>query len=163
MKSDRTTENKRPGGRPPKFAEPSRPVTLTLPESTLVLLQQVSTDRSRAIVELTKKVQPSENDARSLVEIVEVAENTGLVIVGPNQALRKMPFLRLVEVAPLRYLLAFESGHNFHSLEIALIDALEDPDEAGDRQLLTQLLEHVKRLRRSKSVSMAEILVVNLS
>ena len=86
-----------------------------------------------------------------------------LVIVGPSKALQKIPFLRLVEVAPTRYLLAVDKGYNFHSLEIAITDALEDkPDEKREHELMTQLLDHIKGLRRSRRVSMAEILVVKL-
>ncbi len=162
MRSDQLTEKKKIGGRPPKFAEPSRPVTLTLPESTLTDLEQISPDRSRAIVELTKKALPTGRTAEALVEIVEMAKNTGLVVIGPSKVLRKMSFLRLVEVAPLRYLLAFEHGHNFHSLEIAVTDALDDEQEKRECELLTQLLHHIKGLRKSQRVSMAEILVVRL-
>lgn len=163
MKSDLRGERKKIGGRPPKFAEPSRPVTLTLPESTLSDLQQISHDRGRAIVELTKKALGTGKAAHALVEIVEMAKNTGLVVIGPSRALREMPFLRLVEVAPERYLLAFEKGHNFHSLEIAILDALDEEQyQKRERELLTQLLHHIKALRKSQRVSMAEILVVRL-
>ena len=162
MERGRLTEKKKAGGRPPKFAEPSRPVTLTLPESTLSELQEISSDRSRAIVELTKKARGDGKNARALVEIVEMAKNTGLVIIGPSKTLRKMQFLRLVEVAPTRYLLAFERGCNYHNLEIAITDALEDESEERERELLKQLLHHMKGLRKSQRVSMAEILVVQL-
>ena len=40
---------KHPGGRPAKFAEPSRPVTVTLPERVLQLLAAVDADRAKAI------------------------------------------------------------------------------------------------------------------
>jgi hypothetical protein len=164
VKALRATMKKNPGGRPPKFAEPSRPVTLTLPDSVLADLERVHPDRSQAIVELTKKVLRSSGAENPLVEIVEMAKNTGLVIVGPSKALRKIPFLRLVEVAPTRFLLAVEHGHNFHSLEIAILDALEDKEEEErERELLTQLLHHIKGLRKAQRVSRAEILFVTLS
>ena len=163
VKHARHVVRKNLGGRPPKFAEPSRPVTVTLPESTLTGLELISPDRSRAIVELTKKMLRSGGDARPLVEIVEMAKDTGLVVVGPSKELRKIPFLRLVEVAPARYLLALEQGHNFHSLEIAIIDALENRlDEKQERDLMTQLLNHIKGLRKAQRVSAAEILFVKL-
>lgn len=162
MKPARPTEKKKTGGRPPKFAEPSRPVTLTLPESTLAVLENISSDRSRAIVELTKKARCTDEREVALVETVEMAKDTGLVIIGPSKSLQKMPFLRLVEVAPTRYLLAFEQGCDFHNLEIAIMDALEDEREKRERQLLTQLLQHIKGLRKAQRVSMAEILVVKL-
>lgn len=163
MKTPRGTLKKNPGGRPPKYAEPSRPVTLTLPESVLSDLAQIHSDRSHAIVEMTKKVLRSKGTENPLVEIVEMAKNTGLVIVGPSRALRRIPFLRLVEVAPTRFLLAVEHGHNFHSLEIAILDALEDSqEEKRERELLMQLLHHIKGLRKAQRVSRAEILFVRL-
>jgi len=163
VKTPRPVIKKKLGGRPPKFAEPSRPVTVTLPESTLSDLRQVSPDRSRAIVELTQKVLRIDGAEKPMVEIVEMAKDTGLVIVGPSEVLRKIPFLRLFEVAPARYLLAVEQGHSFHSLEIAIIDALEDEqDERREHELLTQLLSHIKTLRRAKRTTVAEILFVGL-
>jgi hypothetical protein len=156
-------ERKKTGGRPPKFAEPSRPVTLTLPESTLEALQQINPDRSCAIAEMTTKMLRNKGTEHPLVEIVEMAKKTGLVIVGPSKALRKIPFLRLVEVAPARFLLAVEHGHNFHSLEIAIGDALEEEqEEKRERDLLMQLLHHIKGLRKADRVSVAEILFVSL-
>ena len=162
VKAHRDKVGKKLGGRPPKFAKPSRPVTVTLPESTLSDLRHISLDRSRAIVELTKKVLGGKGNGTQLVEIVEMAKNTGLVVVGPSRALRQIPFLRLVEVAPARYLLAVDQGHNFHSLEIAIIDALEDKQEERERELMTQLLGHIKGLRKAQRVSRAEILFVKL-
>lgn len=163
MKAARATVRKNPGGRPPKFDEPSRPVTLTLPESILSDLEQIHSDRSHAIVEMTNKVLRSKGTENPLVEIVEMARNTGLVIVGPSRTLRKIPFLRLVEVAPTRFLLAVDHGHNFHSLEIAILDAVEDgQEEKRERDLLMQLLHHIKGLRKAQRVSRAEILFVSL-
>ena len=150
------------GGRPPKFREPSRPVTLTLPESTLAELREINPDRSHAIVQLTKRLRASEGKT-PLVEIVEMAKDTGLVVIGPSKTLENFTFLSLVEVAPSRYLLAFEQGHNFHNLEISILDALEDEKNERERKLLTELLHHIKGLRKSKRVSMAEILVIKLN
>ena len=114
-------------------------------------------------MEVTKKVARTNGTARPLVEIVEMAHKTGLVVVGPSKALGRIPFLRLVEVAPARYLLAVNQGHNFHSLELALIDALEDQqDEEREQKLMTQLLNRIKGLRKAHRVSMAEILFVRI-
>jgi hypothetical protein len=161
VKTPRFVPKQKLGGRPPKFAEPSRPVTVTLPESTLSALQQVSPDRSRAIVELTKTTIGIAGAKKPLVEIVKIAKGTGVVIVGISRALGKIAFLRLVEVAPERYLLALEQGHGFHSLEIAIADALEDKQqEERENELLTQLHGHIKGLRRAKRTRIAEILFV---
>ena len=48
MKSAKTERT--PGGRPPKFKEPSGPVTVTLPKRTLDQLRSIDDDRAIAIV-----------------------------------------------------------------------------------------------------------------
>jgi hypothetical protein len=163
MQQLETTDKRRSGGRPFKFAEPSRAITLTLPESTLRDLQQVDPDRGRAIVKLAKEASWGP-DERFLVQIVEIGENTGLLVLGPTQALRKIPFLQLVEVAPARYLLALSPGTDFQSLEIAVSDLLDDigDDEPHEREVLTQLLHHLRNFRKAEGVSMAQILLVRL-
>lgn len=154
-------------GRPPKYSEPSRPVTVTLPDSVIEGLGKIDQDRGKAIVKLT---QDSLNSAQHFaeegrVEVVKVAENTGLVVIGPSAALSKIPFLHLIEVAPGRFLLALAPGNNLSKLEVAMHDVLEEiPDDAeAERALLTKLLEKVKSLRRSERLSIAEIIFVALS
>lgn len=152
------------GGRPPKFDEPSRPITVTLPESTLDGLLRVDPDRGQAIVKLTRHALGQGRETVPQVEIVKMAANTGLIIVGPSVALRRIPFLHLVEVAPTRFLLALDPGNDFRSLEIAIHDVLDEvaEDDVQERQLLRELLSHIKDLRRSDRVSVAEILFVRL-
>jgi len=153
------------GGRPPKFAESSRPITLTLPESTLRDLQHVDPDRGHAIVKLTRRALHSNGVTKPLVEISRISADTGLVVIGPSKALRQIPFLHLVEVAPARYLLALASGHDFKSLEIAINDVLDDlpQSEKQERELIVQLLQHMKGLRKSERTSTAAILFVKFS
>jgi hypothetical protein len=153
---------KRPGGRPPKFAEPSRPITLTLPKSTLRDLQHIDPDRGHAIVKLTRRALHGDAGAKPLVEISKISAETGLVVIGPSRALRQIPFLHMVEVGPARYLLALASGHDFQSLEIGINDVLDDlpASEKRERELIMQLLQHMKGLRRSGRTSTAVILFV---
>lgn len=163
-KNQRLKTRKKGGGRPPKFTEPSQVITLTLPESTLRELQYVDPDRGRAIVKLAKRAVRSNGATQPLVEIVEMTPNTGLIVIGSSHVLRQIPFLQLVEVAPARYLLAVERGYDFKSLEIAIRDVVDDvPEhEKQERDLIIQLLEHIKRLRKTERVRTAEILFVTL-
>ena len=165
MKTSQHMNRKNGGGRPRKFAEPSRPITLMLPESTLRELQHIDPDRGHAIVKLTKRVLRSDGASQPLVEIVEMASDTGLVVIGPSRVLRQISFLHLIEVAPARYLLALDPGHDFRTLEIAINDVLDDvPEhEKRERELVLQLLEHIRKLRKTERVSMAEILFVKLN
>lgn len=157
-------ERKAGGGRPPKFSEPSRPITLTLPESTLEGLRLIDSDRGQAIVKLTQQALRENDQALPRVEIMEMAANIGMIVIGPSSALRRIPFLHLVEVAPARYLLALEPGNDFKNLEIAIHDVLEDvpEDDLRERELIAQLLQHIRNVRKSSRVRMAEILFVNI-
>ena len=152
------------GGRPRKFNDPSRPITITLPEKTLRGLERIDADRGRAIVKATERALNEDGMPRPMVEVAEVADHVGLVIVGPTQALRRIPFLRLVEVAPGRFLLALDPGNDFKALELAINDVLEEltPAQSQERQLITELLAHIRGLRRSDRVSLANILLVRL-
>lgn len=163
-KSQVRRDKKNSGGRPPKFDEPSRPVTLTLPESTLEGLRQIDTDRGQAIVKLTQQALRQDETALPQVEIMEMAANIGLLIIGPSAALRRIPFLHMVEVAPARFLMALDPGNDFKNLEIAIHDVLEDvpEDDVRERELIAQLLEHIRKVRKSSRVRMAEILFVNI-
>ncbi len=162
MKTNEHPRRKRSGGRPRKFAEPSRPITLTLPESTLRELRHVDPDPGHAIVKLTRSVLHNGGKEKPLVEIVTVSVDRGLIVIGPSQALLQIPFLHLIEVAPARYLLALDSGHDFKSLEIALNDVLDDVPHSDkrERELMMQLRQHIKSLRKSERMSRAEILFV---
>ena len=153
------------GGRPPKYSGPSRPVTLTLPESTLEGLQQIHADRGQAIVKLTEAALRTGPASQAQVEIVQMADNTGLLVVGPSKALRRIPFLHLIEVAPGRFLIAMDPGNDYRSLEIALRDVLDvvAKDDPRERELITQLLEQISHLRKSARMRMAEILFVELT
>lgn len=162
---DPQADNKSLGGRPRKYSEPSRPVTVTLPESTLQALHRVSPDRGLAIVKLAQSVASPDNSSYPPVSIVGVAEDMGLIIVGPSTTLRSIPFVRLVEVAPLRYIIALERARGFSDLEIALNDALEDLNESEVQEtaIVRELLSHIKELRKAAQVSMAEIVLVSLN
>jgi hypothetical protein len=137
---------------------------VTLPENTLRDLQSIDADRGLAIVKLTRKALRHDGGSRSQVAITEMASNIGLVVVGPSRALRKIPFLHLIQVKPGRFLLALEPGNSFTNLEIALNDTLDDlpPGERQERELILQLMEQIRSLRKAKRVRMAEILFVNL-
>ena len=49
----------------------------------------------------------------------------GIILVGVSRCLRQIPWLRLVEVAPARFLLSIPSGTPVELLEIALDDLRE--------------------------------------
>jgi hypothetical protein len=152
---------KRRKGRPPKFHEPRRPVTVTLPESTLDRLASIDPDRARAIVKLTDATIPNHGKSPD-VELVEVAPGLGVIIVGPSELLRKIKWLRLVEVAPTRFLITIPLGTSVDSLELAIVDLLEEAKPGGwDHSTLLTLRNLIRKLRRRGELSKAEMLFIN--
>lgn len=154
---------KHAGGRPPKFKEPSRPVTVTLPERTLERLAAIDADRAKAIVKATGMMAPQEEQAKDLVQVVEVMPGTGIILVGSSRRLKQIPWLRVVEVSPHRNLLVLPKDMSADSLEVALQDLMESipANETREHRLIAELHRCMRMFRRDHTVTKAEILFVN--
>lgn len=153
-----------PGGRPPKFKEPRRPVTMTLPVRILEQLSVIHPDRTLAVVKATEAVMGSGGKQSKLVDLVQMAPGKSLIVVGSSLALRKIPWLRLIEIAPARYLLTVPSGTPIEALEVALRDLAHDPDLSNnprELQVLDNLLQLIGQHRRSMRLSKAELLIIS--
>lgn len=150
-------------GRPPKFQEPRRAVTITLPESTLDQLQRLHDDRSVAIVRIVDDAQ-SRYSNRQPLEIVPVGPRQGLIITIFASGYSKIPFVRLVEVEPGRNLIALDPGRSIADLELAVADLLAEGEDltSQDQTLMSSLLKMLRQLRKADQISKAEILLVNL-
>lgn len=149
-------------GRPPKFKEPSRPVTVTLPERTLDQLSRFNADRAIAIVEAVDAATAGATTEFSAPDVVPVTPEMGIVVVPSNRSLRMLPWLRLIEVAPARHLIAIEPGTPIEKIEVAIIDLIEvarfeAPEEVP---MLETLREKVGYLRRRGRFSKAEMIFV---
>ena len=151
-------KNRAGSGRPPKFEEACRPVTMTLPVRILQRLEALDSDRARAVVKCVEAVGQSAWGGEERVELVRVADQTALIVVGPCPSLRGVPWLEMIEIAPCRFLLSVPTGTAIETLEVTL-----PPSEEADRVLLTQLRGHLSRLRRSEGVVKREVLVVDMS
>jgi hypothetical protein len=162
-KSSQTAKIK--SGRPPKFREPRRPVTVTLPESTLGRLVSIDPDRARAIVKATDVAMPLNGERQKQIELVEAAPGKAIIIVGPSQLLQKVEWLRLVEVAPMRFLLSMPIGTSVEALELAVVELLENAKPYGDweHSLLSQLRDLLRRQRQRDGFSKAEMLFIDTS
>ena len=149
------------GGRPPKFAEPRRPVTVTLPLRTIEMLSEIDRDRARAIVQATDTAAGARLP-RTAVDIVNIDDESAVVIIGPCAALTEVPWIRTVEIAPGRSLISVEPGTSVDTLEVALVDLLEDErvEAPSERLILEQLLAIVRRRRRDRTITKGEILFV---
>ena len=160
--ADSQPRDRRLGGRPRKYAEPSQPVTITLPHTTLRQLEQVDPDRGRAIVKLAREASRGGANGQPSVELVDIGGGSGLVVIGTAGILNTISFVRLVEVGPGRHLIALLPGHGIHELEVALGDLLDEQNNAGDAAFITRVLELLRNFRKSESLSTAEILLLRL-
>ena len=97
------------------------------------------------------------------VALIRVAPGTEVILVTHSDHLKRIPWLRLVEIAPARFLLSMPSGTAVEALEVALTDLLQEvgPEEARERALLESLRAHLSQLRRDQSMTKAEILIVD--
>lgn len=158
----KSSVEKNRGGRPAKFAEPRRPVTVTLPERVLRLLATVHADRAKAIVRLADLILAADGGLPPPVTTVAIGEGRAIILTSYSERLERLPWLRLVEVVPGRHLLSIRSGTPVETVELALHDQLEDlPAEAAvDREIMTVLLRIVRMSRRMNTALKEEILFV---
>jgi len=155
---------KNSGGRPPKFLEPRHPVTMTLPERILELLAEIDPDRTCAVVKVTEAVVGTGKGHFKPVELVEMAPGKSLIVVGPSKVLRKIPWLKLIEIARTRYLLTIPSGTSIEALEVALGDLSRNPElqkNEHENAVLHELLNLIGHQRRAQRLSKAEILIID--
>lgn len=152
------------GGRPAKFGEPSRPVTVTLPERILRLLDTVDSDRAKALTKLVDSSLEINGHPPKPVTTVKVAEGKAIILVSYCEPLNRLPWLRLIEVAPARHLISIQSGTSIESIEVALHDLLENvpEDHLQDREILEVLMHIIRSSRRSKTTMKEEILFLSV-
>ncbi len=157
-------KSKTGGGRPPKFREPRHPVTMTLPERILDQLAEIDPDRTRAVVKVTETVLGTGQGKYKPVELVEMSPGKSLIVVGPSKALRKIPWIKLIEIARTRYVLSIPSGTPIEALEVTLRDLshnLELQKDERENAVLNELMNLIGSQRRSQRLSKEEILVVD--
>lgn len=153
------------GGRPPKFSEVRRPITVTLPERILKLLERVSPDRAKALVKCVEATVGTRETDKEPVELIEVLPGKALIIVNSNRSLSRIDWLRLVEIAPARYLLVLPPGMPIERLEVEIQDLLESfsPGDETESTLLGRLQKMLTLHRRQKVISKGELLLVDVA
>jgi hypothetical protein len=152
--------SKNKGGRPPKFDETSKPVTVTLPEATLQKLERINPDRAKAIV---KAVDWTTRDPWILPQIVETETGIRLMIIPPCESIRKLDWIRLIEISPFRHLISIEPGTSIEKIEVGLNDLIETSGNAtpDEMAILNSIRQQLTETRRTESVQKAEILIFN--
>ena len=154
---------KHAGGRPPKYSEASLPITVTLPERILQDLHSINTDRSRAIVKCVEAVMAKGDSPFKSVELIELIRGKALIVVGQSPSLQQIEWLRLVEIAPFRFLLVLPSGTAVEVLEVTIQDLLRNLDpSSSENALLKELLDVISHQRRGHSISKAELLFIDI-
>ena len=152
------------GGRPAKFDEPSRPVTITLPDRILDRLAEIDGDRAKGIVKSVEAALAGGacGPTEAAVGELRAAKDESLLVVARSRLLASIPWLRMVEIAPGRHLLSLQDGVPIEKLEVTLEDLLDTNPDASDaeRNVLRTLLSRIRAPRRSQAVRKEEILVV---
>ena len=150
------------GGRPAKFDEPSRPVTVTLPNRILDRLAEIDTDRARAIVKATEAVLGAAPVRTEVVRELRFDRDETLLTVTDNGLLRSIPWLTMIEIAPGRHLISLKKDASIEKLEVTLCDLLDaHPDAApSERRTLERLVECIRTPRRNRALRTEEILVI---
>lgn len=147
-------------GRPAKFNEPRKPVTMTLPQRILDLLALVNRDRALAVTELVEKaLMPSGKPTEPVREMM-VGKGKSLLTVADSPSLRSLPWISLIEISPGMHLLSVESGVPTEKLELAIVDLLEESKDPRDSEILRELLQRLRTPRRNHKVKKEEILFV---
>ncbi len=151
-------------GRPPKFDEQSSPITVTLPLRILRKLEHVASDRGKAIVKCVEGFTDKVFSNEKKVEIVKISDKAGMIIIGRCRCLERIPWLRLIEIAPSRFLLSVPLGTSITSLEVSINDLIEHQaaDNNYEKELLEELRQCISHHRRQEIVTKGEILFVDL-
>lgn len=147
-------------GRPRKFTEPSRAVTLTLPKSVVAALDAVDHDLSRAVVRITQpEVAKRPHPAAELAAFGRRA----VIVVNPSRTLEQRTGVFLVPLSDGRALIAFDESMTVARLELMIRDALEDEKlPEPDAQVFEGIRELLHEARRSKAVALRQRSIIVL-
>lgn len=150
-------------GRPPKFQEPSAPITLTLPRRIVRDLETIDRDRAKAIVKCVETVLAYGAKPTKKIELISIADDAAILVIGPCRSLQNIPWVHLVEITPARFLVTIPAGTPMPLLEVALLDLIETlPDEFDDdRETLKELRHQLSSHRRQDQVKTQEIFLLN--
>src|SRR5262245_36113039 len=141
-------------GRPRKFTEPSRAVTLPLPEGIIATLSAIDRDLSRAVVRIA---QPQMGKRPSAPAELAVFGGRAVIIVHPCRALEERTGIVLVPLSDGRALISFDKSTSVARLELRLRDALEDDDlPREDARVFKGVADLLKQARVSVRVEASQ-------
>jgi len=149
-------------GRPKKFARPSRPVTVTLPEDTLTRLATIDPDLGRAIVAAVDRHRASRTRPRPLAEVASYGSHA-VIVVTPVKALKRLAGVELVPIGNGRALISLSHSRSIAELELDMRDLLERSDVSTiERRTLEAIADILRRARASRSIALEERMIIVL-
>jgi hypothetical protein len=137
---------------------PSRTITVTLPEDTLVALSRVDPDVGLAIVRLA--AGNARGPQSTGVEVVTFGSRA-VIAVGRTHALSGIKGVELVPLIDGRFLIALTDDVSEAHFELAVRDALaSNATVESDRALLERLTVVLQDARRTGSLVLRRIMVL---
>lgn len=141
-------------GRPRKFDEPTRVVSLTLPESVIASLTDLHGDLGHAVTRLARKVV-EHVPRRQPAELVMFGRRA-TISVRPSRSLARRLAVELVPMPDGRALIAFGTPKTVAEFELRLHDALDDETtDQEDREACEAMRAILRNARRSDDVALA--------
>jgi hypothetical protein len=141
-------------GRPRKFDEPTRVVSLTLPESVIASLTDLHGDLGHAVTRLARKVV-KHVPRRKPAELVMFGRRA-TISVQPSRTLARRLAVEFVPMPDGRALIAFDTPQTVAEFELRLHDALDDGAIAGDDRDACEAMRAILRdARRSDDTALA--------
>lgn len=139
-------------GRPRKFAEPTRVVSLTLPESLIASLANVHADLGLAVASLVSREES--RAPRPAAELM-VFGRRAVISVRPIPSIERRLGVELVPLADGRALIALDTPVSLAEFELRIADTLEDDALPADERHTFETLRGILRdARRSSDVSL---------
>ena len=141
-------------GRPRKFDEPTRVVSLTLPESVIASLTNLHGDLGHAVTRLANKVGKRAPE-RKAAELVMFGRRA-TISVRPSRSLARRLAVELVPMPDGRALIAFDAPQTVAEFELRLHDALDDATlDHADREACEAMRLILRDARRSNDLALA--------
>jgi len=143
---------RRPRGRPKKFDEPTRVISMTLPESVIDRLSQTHVDLGRAVVSLIEG--KTSQRVRPAAELV-VFGNHAVISVRPSPSLEERVGVQLVPLPDGRALISFDNPKTIADLELSISDALDDTAlNKDDRAIFESIRSILREARQATDVAL---------
>lgn len=141
-------------GRPRKFDEPTRVVSLTLPESVIASLTDLHGDLGHAVTRLARKIV-KHVPGRKPAELVMFGRRA-TISVQPTRTLARRLAVELVPMPDGRALISFAAPQSVAEFELRLHDALDDGAiTEGDREACEAMRAILREARRSDDMALA--------